>query len=306
VGGLLDHGPGVIGDHQLHTDRHPRNGQAKGVHGFLSRDEVPSGELLALGRQGLQRYGGRVETGTAVAARQTHRGFEVALEAGPWVVARRLMVASGLTNYLPDVPGVRERWGNDVVHCPYCHGWEIRGRAIGVLAGGPMAAHQALLFRQRTADLILFTHSTEAPPPAQAEQLTARGVRIVLGLAERLEITHNRLDGLRLDDGRLVAREAVVVGPRMAAVSPVLNSLGLNPVAHPLGAAVGKAYAAGPTGETSVKGVWLAGNVTDIQAQVISSAAQGVAVASELNADLIAEDTEAAVMRARALTERLS
>ena len=282
---------------------HPRNEPAEAVHGFLSREDVSPAELLALGRAELERYGGRVVSGNAVAARHGDTGFEVTLETGALIGARRLMVTSGLTDELPDVPGVRERWGNDVVHCPYCHGWESRGRALGVLASGPMAVHQALLFRQWTDDLVLFTHTTEAPSPDQAEQLAARAIRVVSGPVERLEITDGLLRGVRLSDGRLVEREAIVVAPRMVAVSPVLDSLGLKPVAHPLGSAIAETYEAGPTGETAVKGVWLAGNVHDIQTQVISAAAQGLATAAALNSDLIAEETQAAVMRARALAE---
>jgi thioredoxin reductase len=245
-----------------------------------------------------------VVSGEAVAAWQSGTGFEVTLETGTLIGARRLMVTSGLTDELPDVPGVRERWGNDVVHCPYCHGWEIRGHAIGVLASGPMATHQALLFRQWTDDLMLFLHTAEAPPSDQAEQLAARGVQVVPGIVEQLEIRDDRLRGVRLRDGRLIAREVIVVGPRMVAASPVLDSLGLRPVAHPLGSAVAETYEADPAGATAVKGVWVAGNVHDIQAQVISSASQGLAVAAALNADLVAEETETDVMRARALAAR--
>ena len=284
---------------------HPRNEPAEAVHGFLSREGVSPGELLALGREELGRYGGRVVPGNAVAARRSNTGFEVTLDTDVLISARRLMVTSGLTDELPDVPGVRERWGNDVVHCPYCHGWEIRGRAIGVLASGPMAIHQAQLFRQWTDDLVLFTHTTDAPSPDQAEQLAARGIQVVPGVVARLEVADGLLRGVRLGDGRLVEREAIVVAPRMVAASPVLDSLGLKPAAHPLGSAIAETYEAGPTGETAVKGVWLAGNVHDIQTQVISSAAQGLAAAAALNSDLIAEETQAAVMRARALAEPL-
>jgi thioredoxin reductase len=278
---------------------HPRNEPAGGVHGFLSRDGMPPGDLLAVGRQELERYGGRVVPGNAVAARQRGTGFEVALETGAVIGARRLLVTSGLTDELPDVPGVRERWGNDVVHCPYCHGWEIRGQAIGVLASGPVAVHQALMFRQWTDDLTLFLHTTDAPSPDQAEQLAARGIEVVAGVVERLEITDGRLHGVRLRDGRVIAREAIVVGPRMVAASPVLDSLGLKPVAHPMGSEVAEVYAADPSGATAVKGVWVAGNVYDIAAQVISAAAQGMFAAAAVNADLTSEETQADVMRAR-------
>jgi len=277
----------------------PRNEQAGGVHGFLSRDGMPPRELLAVGRQELERYGGRVVPGNAVGARRRGNGFEVALETGALISARRLLVTSGLTDELPDVPGVRERWGNDVVHCPYCHGWEIRGQAIGVLASGPVAVHQALTFRQWTDNLTLFLHTTDAPPPDQAEQLAARGIEVVPGVVERLEITDGRLHGVRLRDGRVFARQAIVVGPRMVAVSPVLESLGLKPVAHPMGSEVAEVYAADPNGATEIKGVWVAGNVCDIAAQVISAAAQGMFVAAAVNADLTSEETQADVMRAR-------
>ncbi|WP_433181414.1 NAD(P)/FAD-dependent oxidoreductase [Actinoallomurus sp. CA-150999] len=279
---------------------HPRNRPAKAVHGFLSRDGAPPGELLAVGRRELVRYGGLVLSRKAVSARRSDTAFEVTAEDGDVIRARRLMVTSGLTDELPEVPGVRERWGKDVVHCPYCHGWEIRGRAIGVLAGGPMAIHQALLFRQWTDDLMLLTHTTTMPTPDQLEQLVARGIQVVPGVVERLEITDDRLRGARLTDGNLIAREAIVVAPRMVAASPVLESLGLKPIAHPLGSAVGAAYEADPTGATPVEGVWVAGNVHDIQAQLITSAAQGAAAAAALNAHLIAEETKAAVVRSRA------
>ena len=89
--------------------------------------------------------------------------------------ARRLLVATGLTDELPDIPGLRERWGRDVVHCPYCHGWEVRDQAIGVLATGPTAVHQALLFRQLSEDVVC-SHTMPLPDGEEAEQLAARGI----------------------------------------------------------------------------------------------------------------------------------
>jgi thioredoxin reductase len=99
----------------------------------------------------------------------------VTLHDGGLVTARRLLVTTGLVDELPDVPGVRPRWGRDVLHCPYCHGWEVRDQAVGVLGTGGRAVHQALLFRQWTSDLVLFTHTAPALTDEQAEQLAARG-----------------------------------------------------------------------------------------------------------------------------------
>ncbi|WP_344647860.1 NAD(P)/FAD-dependent oxidoreductase [Cryptosporangium japonicum] len=268
-------------------DGHPRNAPAAGVHNFLTRDGVSPADLLAAGRDEVTRYGGSVRPGRAVAARTSGDGFQVTLADGDVIEARRLLVTTGLTDELPDVAGLRERFGRDVVHCPYCHGWEIRGRRIAVLASGPMGVHQAILFRQWTDDLVLLTHTTEAPAPEQAALLTGRGIAVVAGVVDRLEVDDDRLRGVRLADGRSVGCDAIVVGPRMVASSPVLDDLGLKPVAHPMGEAVGMTYPAEPTGATTVPGLWLAGNVTDLQAQVITAAAQGVAVAAALNMELV-------------------
>jgi thioredoxin reductase len=271
----------------------PRNAPAAGVHGFLSRDDIRPAELLEIGRAEVDKYGGVVWHGEAQAARRTADGFEVTLVDGRRVSAGRLLVTTGLVDELPDTPGVRQRWGRDVVHCPYCHGWEVRDRAIGVLGTGPMAVHQALLFRQLTSDVVLFAHTAPALTDEQAEQLAARGVRVVPGLVDRLDVVGDRITGVRLVDGTVVAREVVAVAPRFVAATRVLASLGLRPTAHPLG--IGEYIAADPTGLTEVPGVWVAGNVTDLSAQVVTAAAGGAHAAIAINGDLIAEDTRRAV-----------
>jgi thioredoxin reductase len=271
----------------------PRNAPAAGVHGLLTRDGISPAQLLSLGRREVERYGGLVVRGAAQEARRTPEGFEVALDDGGLITARRLVVTTGLVDELPDVAGLRERWGRDVVHCPYCHGWEFRDRAVGVLGSGPLAVHQALLFRQLTPDLVLFTHTAPALTDEQAEQLAARRIRVVPGPVAGVEVTDDRLSGLRLRDGTVVAREALAVSPRLVARSRVLGSLGLHPTAHPLG--IGESIAADATGLTEVPGVWVAGNVTDLMAQVVGAAAGGAMVAAAVNADLIGEETRRAV-----------
>ena len=120
--------------------------------------------------------------------------------------ARRLLVTTGLVDELPDVPGLRERWGRDVLHCPYCHGWEVRDRAIGVLASGPMSVHQALLFRQLSADVTLLPAHAPRSTAEQAEQLAARGhPRRRRRGRPRVEVADDRLAGVRLADGTVVA-----------------------------------------------------------------------------------------------------
>jgi thioredoxin reductase len=142
----------------------PRNAPAEGVHGFLTRDGVPPAELVRLGQEEVRGYGGRIVAGEAVAAERTGDGFTVTLDGGQRVQARRLVIATGVVDDLPDVPGLAQRWGRDVLHCPYCHGWEFRDQPIGVLGSGEFTVHQALMFRQWTDDLVVFTTPARCRP----------------------------------------------------------------------------------------------------------------------------------------------
>ncbi|GAA4936953.1 NAD(P)/FAD-dependent oxidoreductase [Streptomonospora halophila] len=273
----------------------PRNAPAAGVHGLLARDGMAPGELLERGRAEVRRYGGHVAGGEVIGAWRDGDAFTVGLADGRAVRARRILVAAGLVDELPDIPGLAERWGRDVVHCPYCHGWEVRDRAIGVLATGPvpMAVHQAHLFRQLSASVVLLTNGRPAPTGDQAEELAARGIRVVEGEVTAVEVAGDHIAGLRLADGTLVAREAVAVAPRMRARAGFLAGLGLHPVEHAMG--VGDHIPADAEGRTEVEGVWVAGNTTDLAAQVGAAAAAGAAAGARINADLIAEDTRAAL-----------
>ncbi|MEV6426751.1 NAD(P)/FAD-dependent oxidoreductase [Nocardia sp. NPDC051463] len=276
----------------------PRNAPAAGVHGLLAREGIAPGELLERGRAEVRGYGGHVVAGEAGVVGREAEGFRVALADGRSVRARRLLVATGLIDELPDLPGLRERWGRDVLHCPYCHGWEVRDQAIGVLACGPMAVHQALLFRQWSAEVTFFSHTMPPPTGAEAEQLAARGIRVVRGQVAALEVVEDRLAGVRLSDGTVVRRTALAVQSRMVARVDMLASLGLHPAQHPSG--MGEFLPADPTGRTETPGVWVAGNLTDPTAQVGTAAAAGAATAAQINADLVAEDTRQAVAAYRA------
>jgi thioredoxin reductase len=156
----------------------PRNAPAARVHGFLTRDGTPPAEIYAAGRSEVARYGGRLETGWVTALRRDGERFEVQIGNSRTVTARRLLVATGLRDELPDVPGLAARWGIDVLHCPYCHGWEVRDKRIGVLATGPRAIHQALLFRQLSPHVTLLQHTGAAPDGEQRDAATGhRGNR---------------------------------------------------------------------------------------------------------------------------------
>jgi thioredoxin reductase len=274
----------------------PRNAPAGHVHNYLGREGTPPAELLAVGRDEVTGYGGEVTTGEVARIERGDDGFRVDLADGREVSARRLLVTTGLVDELPELPGVRELWGHDVLHCPYCHGWEVRDQGVGILATGPLGVYGALLWRQWTADVTLFQHVGPAPTDDEREQLAARGITLVEGEVAALDIAEGRLSGVRLVSGEVVRRDAVVVAPRFSARAGLLADLGLETVeleAH--GAVMGRYVPADPMGATAVPGVWVAGNVANLQAQVIAAAAGGLNAGAAINADLIAEDTRLAV-----------
>jgi thioredoxin reductase/SAM-dependent methyltransferase len=276
-------------------DGTPRNARAGHVHNYLGREGATPAELLASGRAEVAGYGGQFVDGRVARAERVDDGFRVVLSGGDSVLARRLLVTTGLVDELPDIPGVAELFGSDVLHCPYCHGWEVRDQSVGVL-GGPFGVHQALMWRQWSADVTLFQHTGPVLTDDEREQLAARDIAVRTGVVEGLELNGGRLSGLRLRDGSVVPRTTLVVSPRFIARAGVLTSLGLETVPQEMnGHVVGSYVAADPTGATAVAGVWVAGNVADLRAQVISSAAAGLSTAAALNADLIAEDVRLAV-----------
>ncbi|MGV9817671.1 NAD(P)/FAD-dependent oxidoreductase [Nocardia xishanensis] len=186
------------------------------------------------------------------------------------------------------MPGARERWGADVLHCPYCHGYEVRDQPLGVIGGTEpgavaRAVHVALLLPQWSADVIFFPHTME-PTRHDLDRLAARGVRVVTGEVARLAVEDGRLRGVELADGRAVPRSAVFVAPTFVPNGDVLTALGCE--TGPDGWVVTDAR-----GRTSVPGVWAAGNVADPGAQVISAAGAGSTAAIAINADLVEHES---------------
>ncbi|BCY12763.1 bifunctional NAD(P)/FAD-dependent oxidoreductase/class I SAM-dependent methyltransferase [Actinoplanes sp. L3-i22] len=278
----------------------PRNAPAGHVHNLLGREGVPPAELYKAGRAELAEYGGEVREGTAERAERTADGFLVTLADGARVLGRRLLVTTGLVDELPAIPGLARRWGADVAHCPYCHGWELRGKRIGVLAAGPLSLHQAQLWRQLSDDVVYLLNGTPEPDPEQAELLAARRIPVVREPVEAVEIDDDRITGVRLAGGRVIGLEAVAVGPRFVARSALLESLGLEPVPMEMnGHEVGLRIAAEETGATAVPGVWVAGNVTNLGATVAVAAAAGQTAGAMINMDLIAGESRDAVTEYR-------
>ncbi|NHC14995.1 methyltransferase domain-containing protein [Motilibacter deserti] len=284
----------------------PRNAPAGHMHNYLGREGTPPRELLAIGRAEAAAYGAEIVEGRVTAVeRLDGPRFRLSLADGRAVEARRLLVATGLADGLPDVTGLRERWGRDVLHCPYCHGYEVRDRALGVLATGPLSIHQALMWRQLSADVVFFSH-TLSFSDEDREKLLARGIAVVDGEVAAVETADDRLTGVRLADGRTVARDALAVGTVLRARGELLEQLGLAAEEREMhGVVIGTAVPADPMGATSVPGVWVAGNVADMTAQVIVAAAAGMRAGAAINGDLVMADTADAVAQRRRVAEQL-
>ncbi|MBO4204827.1 bifunctional NAD(P)/FAD-dependent oxidoreductase/class I SAM-dependent methyltransferase [Micromonospora echinofusca] len=274
----------------------PRNAPAGHMHNYLGREGTPPADLLTDGRAEVTRYGGEFRDGRVAAVTRKTDGFLVTLDRGEPVRARRLLVTTGLVDELPDLPGLADRWGRDVLHCPYCHGWESRDRRVGVLATGPLALHQVHLWRQWSPHVQLLLHDTAAPDVTEAERLAARGITVVDGRVTGLEVAGDTLRGVRLASGEVVELDALVVTSRVTARAGFLAGLGLTPVDVEFGGhVVGSQIPADANGATAVPGVWAAGNVADVRAQVIVAAAAGTTAGAAINADLVEEDTRHAV-----------
>lgn len=264
----------------------PRNATAGHLHGFLSRDDMSPVEFLAAGRDEVARYGGRVIKDVALGVTPGAHGFLVRLANRSELAARCVLVTTGLRDELPDVPGVRERWGQDVVHCPYCHGYEVRDTPIGVLGGDvrPYTLLQASLVRQWSADVVFFPNRIVLTEE-ERELLAARGVRVVDGEVARLVVRENQLYGLELTDGQVIPRATVFVGPRSVPRDELLIGLGCQVKENGW-------VAVDPMGQTSVPGVWAAGNVVDERALLITAAATGTFTAVAMNHTLIEQETK--------------
>jgi thioredoxin reductase len=267
----------------------PRNAPATHMHGYLTRDGFPPAELLAAGRDEVKGYGGHIVVDTVTDLVPDGRsGFWVLLGDGQRISARRLLVTTGLRDELPDIPGLADRWARDVLHCPYCHGHEVRDRQLGVLGGTPGSPRFAQIVRQWTHDLVYFT-PPETLTAVERTQLLARAIGVIEGTIEQLVVDDaDQLRGVQMHDGCVIPRDALFVPPRFVPNNALLLDLGCD---HDADGWV----AADTTGRTSVPGVWAAGNVVDPRAQVITAAGAGSAAAIAINADLVDDDVRNAV-----------
>ena len=265
----------------------PRNAVAGHMHGVLGHDGLPPLELVARGREEIARYGVEVRSARATGARLEADGVVVIVD-GEEVRTRRLVVATGLSDELPDIPGIQQHWGNGVVVCPYCDGWEHRDQRIAVLATAPGSVNYVQLLRQWSSDVVFLTGDIPEPEGADLAGLEARGIEIERRGIHRVVADGDRLRGIELADGHVREFDVIFTHTKVTPNDTVLRALGAE--VNDDGWAVVDA-----SGRTSVPSVWAIGNLVNSSANVPVSIAAGSMAGAAINMDLVAEDIALAI-----------
>ncbi|MEO7886648.1 MAG: NAD(P)/FAD-dependent oxidoreductase [Polaromonas sp.] len=267
----------------------PRNRFASESHGVLGHDGKPGPQLLAEARQQLLAYPtAQIFSGRVSRVDVGEAGFVVEAEDGlRWFTGRRLLLATGVSDVLPGIPGLEARWGKTVVHCPYCHGYEIGGGAIGVLGTGAMSVHQAVMFAD-WGDVTLFTQGVVEVSAEEQALLAARKVKVESSPIAELLGMPPALEGALLQDGRRVAIKALLVGTQVRMGSPLAEALGCAFDDSPFGPIV----RVDAWGTTSVDGVYAAGDMARVPHSITFATASGVAAGIRLHSSLITEDAQ--------------
>ncbi|MDQ1217093.1 bifunctional NAD(P)/FAD-dependent oxidoreductase/class I SAM-dependent methyltransferase [Microbacterium arborescens] len=288
----------------------PRNRFAEHMHAVVGFDGTSPAELRRRGREEAERYGVVFRSARVAAVTEIDGGLEVALAGGgERITTRALLVATGVSDRMPDVPGLAERWGRTVLHCPYCHGWEVRDRRIGVLATSPMSLHQIELVRQWSPEVVAFTAAAGDLGDDVRERLRARGIRTVgspvvavtgaAGPAAAAgggdDADDTAIGAVVTADGQRIPVDAIFTGGRLEPHDGFLAGLGLARSDGPAGSFI----AVDAAGATSHPLVWAAGNVVAPMANVPLSMGAGSMTGAAVNAALVALDAAAAVERRR-------
>jgi len=261
-----------------------RNAAAEHIHNFVTRDGTPPDEFRQVGRRQLANYPNVEVRDVRVGSISGARGaFRVALPSET-VDARRILLATGMIDEMLPIEGFRELWGRAIFQCPYCHGWEVADRRWGYLARAVDSSHLlpfALQARGWTRDLVVFTSGAFDVPPEARDRLKAAGVRLETAPISRLVAREHRLEGVELSNGTVVPCEALFAHPPQRQVELV----------ETLGLALDDGYVrVDPMKrETSVSGIYAAGDLTTRMQGAIFAASTSVQAAAALNVELTAE-----------------
>ena len=262
----------------------PRNRWSHAVHGFLTRDGMPPGTFLQTAREDLRRYDTvEIRSARVVDATRDHRGFEVQCEDGTRLRTRKLLLATGVVDELPDIVGLDELYGRSVHHCPYCDGWEWRDRPVGVFGRGDAAAGLALGLTVWTRDLVLCTDGPASHSEWMRNRLEAFDIRVREERVVRLEGREGRLDRIVFQEGAVEHRRALFLATGQHQASELPARLGC----------VFTADGAVDTGKceaTNVPGLYVCGDASREAQFVVVAAAEGAEAGMAINKALLEEE----------------
>lgn len=264
----------------------PRNAAAEHIHNFLTRDGSPPSELRRVGRDQLTKYPSvEVRDARVLSIAGARGAFEVTLEEtleARVVQARRILLATGMIDEMLPIDGFRELWGRSIFQCPYCHGWDVRDRPWGYLAGAWALTHFALLARGWTRDLVVFSNDAFEIPESDRTTLAAAGIRLETAPIARLVARDGKLEGVELNTGTTVACAALFAHPPQRQID-LVRALGVELDEH------GYVRTDPARRETSVPGIYAAGDLAHRQQAAILAAAAGTQAATMLNHELTSE-----------------
>lgn len=262
----------------------PRNAPAAASHGVFTREGTPPLELLQIARNQLRGYPTiEVREGAAVSVEAALEHFHVMTDSGERIETRRLLLAYGLTDTLPEIAGLDAFWGESVLHCPYCHGWEVRDGALAYIANGTVAIEFGALLLGWSRDLVLCTNGPGDLTAEQRKQLRKNGIQVREQRIVGVEGAGRKLRAILFEDGPVLSRSALFVRPTVTPRMDFSVVLGCD---HTEAGFVN----ADDLGHTSVPGVFAAGDLVTPFQQVIRAAATGSTAAAGINHSLAAED----------------
>ncbi|MFK7919454.1 MAG: FAD-dependent oxidoreductase, partial [Ilumatobacter sp.] len=276
--------------------RDPRNAPAGHMHSYLGHEGVTPADFSAIARAEVRSYGGEVLSGRATSVRSIDNSrFRIELTGGHAIIARRVLAATGVIDELPSIDGLAQHWGGAVLHCPFCHGYEVRDQRIVQIVTHPMGLHPAQLFQQLSGQFSLVIHGGVDVDNPDVEMLRAAGANVINGQVDRIiSLDDGRLGSVELTNGTVIDADAVVVSTRFRPRIEAFAELGPATTEHPSG--LGEVISRDQSGETSVPGLYAAGNLVDPSQQVLHAAADGSRVGGMISFSLARSDIEAATL----------
>ncbi|MFC2251528.1 NAD(P)/FAD-dependent oxidoreductase [Labrys portucalensis] len=265
----------------------PRNRFVESAHGFLGQDGRPPREIIGTALSQLSAYPTfSFLAGQAQQARRSGAFFEIELGGKGIIRGRRLILATGVGDELPEIAGMRERWGLSIFSCPYCHGFEVAERRLGVIANHPMSAHQAVLVSD-WGPTAYFTQGRFEPDEDLLPLFHARNIAVERNPIVEILGRDTAIEAVRSADGLTVPVEVIFTAPRTCLTSPLAEQLGCHIEDGPLGPLIG----VDDQKRTSVEGVFAAGDVTSMMANATMASAAGVMAGVSAHRSLVFEST---------------